>query len=263
MPFFETADGTAIHYNDWGTGQPVVLIHGWPLDADMWEYQSVHLARSGYRVITYDRRGFGRSGQPWTGYDYDTLANDLATLLDKLDLTGVTLVGFSMGGGEVARYIGLHGTARIAPRSVYLRRHPLSPQRPQQRERCGQERVRPDGGRPADRPARLSCPVRQAILRRRPAQLLRRQRNPAMGHPHGPARLAESHRRLRARVLGDGFPRRPCSRHGAHADRATAMRIRRCRWRYRASRRPGWCRMRASRSTAARRMRCSIPSGIG
>ena len=114
MPFFETADGTAIHYNDWGTGQPVVLIHGWPLDADMWEYQSVHLARSGYRVITYDRRGFGRSGQPWTGYDYDTLANDLATLLDKLDLTGVTLVGFSMGGGEVARYIGLHGTARIA-----------------------------------------------------------------------------------------------------------------------------------------------------
>ena len=114
MPYFETKDGTAIHYNDWGAGPPIVLIHGWPLDADMWEYQSVHLARGGYRVVTYDRRGFGRSGQPWSGYDYDTMAGDLATLLDKLDLVGVTLVGFSMGGGEVARYVGTHGTARIA-----------------------------------------------------------------------------------------------------------------------------------------------------
>ncbi len=114
MPFIETQDGTHIHYNDWGTGQPVVLIHGWPLDADMWEYQSVHLASHGFRVITYDRRGFGRSAQPWTGYDYDTLAGDLNTLLEKLDLSGVTLVGFSMGGGEVARYVGRHGTTRIA-----------------------------------------------------------------------------------------------------------------------------------------------------
>ncbi len=114
MPYFEAKDGTAIHYNDWGTGEPVVLVHGWPLDADMWEYQSVFLARNGYRVITYDRRGFGRSGQPWSGYDYDTMAGDLATLLDKLDLNGVTLAGFSMGGGEVARYVGTHGTARIA-----------------------------------------------------------------------------------------------------------------------------------------------------
>ncbi len=114
MPIFETKDGTTIHYNDWGSGPPVVLIHGWPLDADMWEYQSVYLASSGYRVITYDRRGFGRSGQPWSGYDYDTLAADLAALLDKLNLDGVTLVGFSMGGGEVARYVGTYGTARIA-----------------------------------------------------------------------------------------------------------------------------------------------------
>ena len=114
MPYFETSDGTAIHYNDWGSGEPVVLVHGWPLDADMWEYQSVFLARNGYRVITYDRRGFGRSGQPWSGYDYDTLASDLAALIEKLNLSGVTLVGFSMGGGEVARYVGAHGASRVA-----------------------------------------------------------------------------------------------------------------------------------------------------
>ena len=114
MPFIDAQDGTKIHYNDWGSGPPVVLIHGWPLDGEMWEYQSVHLATHGYRVITYDRRGFGRSGQPWTGYDYDTLAGDLGTLIDTLDLAGVTLVGFSMGGGEVARYVARHGTSRVA-----------------------------------------------------------------------------------------------------------------------------------------------------
>ncbi len=114
MPFIDAQDGTKIHYNDWGSGTPVVLIHGWPLDGEMWEYQAVHLAQHGHRVITYDRRGFGRSAQPWTGYDYDTLAGDLAALLDQLDLTGVTLVGFSMGGGEVARYVARHGTQRVA-----------------------------------------------------------------------------------------------------------------------------------------------------
>jgi pimeloyl-ACP methyl ester carboxylesterase len=92
----------------------VVLIHGWPLDADMWEYQSVVLAQHGLRVVTYDRRGFGRSGQPWTGYDYDTLAADLASIIEKLELQDITLVGFSMGGGEVARYLGRHGSSRIA-----------------------------------------------------------------------------------------------------------------------------------------------------
>ncbi len=105
MPFIETSDKTTLFYNDWGTGRPVVLIHGWPLDSDMWEYQSVFLASEGVRVVAYDRRGFGRSSQPWSGYDYDTLADDLKVLLDKLDLHDVTLVGFSMGGGEVARYM--------------------------------------------------------------------------------------------------------------------------------------------------------------
>ncbi len=114
MPFIQTADKTQLFYNDWGTGKPVILIHGWPLDGDMWEYQARVLADAGHRVISYDRRGFGRSSQPWTGYDYDTFAADLKAIIDGLDLRDVTLVGFSMGGGEVARYVGRYGTDRIA-----------------------------------------------------------------------------------------------------------------------------------------------------
>ena len=114
MPFIETADKTTLFYNDWGSGNPIVLIHGWPLDSDMWEYQSVFLASQGLRVVAYDRRGFGRSSQPWSGYDYDTLADDLKAVLDHLDLAAVTLAGFSMGGGEVARYMSRHGGARVA-----------------------------------------------------------------------------------------------------------------------------------------------------
>ena len=114
MPFIETADHTSLFYNDWGSGQPVVLVHGWPLDSDMWEYQSTFLASHGMRVVAYDRRGFGRSGQPWDGYDYDTLASDLAAVMDQLDLRGVTLAGFSMGGGEVARYLSRFGTGRVS-----------------------------------------------------------------------------------------------------------------------------------------------------
>lgn len=114
MPFIKTQDGTQIFYREFGQGRPVILIHGWPLNGDMWEYQVPALVAGGNRVITYDRRGFGQSDQPWTGYDYDTFADDLAALIDGLDLRDVSLVGFSMGGGEIARYIGRHGTSRLS-----------------------------------------------------------------------------------------------------------------------------------------------------
>jgi len=114
MTMLTMRDGTAIYYKDWGTGKPVFFSHGWPLDADMWEYQMMFLASNGYRVIAHDRRGFGRSSQPWTGYDYDTFADDIAQIIEHLDLQEVTMVGFSMGGGDVARYIARHGTKRVA-----------------------------------------------------------------------------------------------------------------------------------------------------
>jgi len=114
MPFVQARDGTNIYYKDWGSGDPVILIHGWPVNADMWEHQAPALSEQGFRTIAYDRRGFGRSDQPWSGYDYDTFADDLATLIDGLGLSKVTLVGFSMGGGEVARYLSRHGPGKIS-----------------------------------------------------------------------------------------------------------------------------------------------------
>ena len=117
MPYItvgeENGSPIELYYEDHGSGAPVVLIHGWPLSGRSWEKQVPALVEDGYRVITYDRRGFGASSQPWDGYDYDTFAADLNTLLERLDLTGVTLVGFSMGGGEVARYVGKYGSGRV------------------------------------------------------------------------------------------------------------------------------------------------------
>ncbi|GAB4041970.1 alpha/beta fold hydrolase [Spirosoma jeollabukense] len=103
-----------LFYQDLGTGTPVVLIHGWPLSHEMWDYQLAELPAHGIRVVAYDRRGFGKSTQTWDGYDYDTLADDLKAVLDELNLQNVTLVGFSMGGGEVARYMSRHGGARVS-----------------------------------------------------------------------------------------------------------------------------------------------------
>ena len=114
MPYVTASDGAQIFYKDWGTGRPVVLSHGWPLNSDSWEAQQLFLASNGFRVIAHDRRGHGRSDQTWHGNEMNTYADDLATLIDTLDLRDATLVGFSTGGGEVARYIGRHGTARIA-----------------------------------------------------------------------------------------------------------------------------------------------------
>ena len=110
----ENSTDIGLYYEDHGTGQPVVLIHGYPLDGSSWEKQTTALLAAGYRIITYDRRGFGKSSQPTAGYDYDTFAGDLNTVLNTLDLTEVVLVGFSMGTGEVGRYLGTYGSARIA-----------------------------------------------------------------------------------------------------------------------------------------------------
>src|SRR5918997_63487 len=117
MPTITTSDGTTLYYKDWGppTQAPgVVLCHGWPLNADSWDSQALFLAQNGFRVIAHDRRGHGRSDQPWNGNEMDTYADDLAALLDHLDVSDITLIGFSTGGGEVARYIGRHGTGRVA-----------------------------------------------------------------------------------------------------------------------------------------------------
>lgn len=118
MAFIESKNGSSapvkIFYQDLGEGKPVVLIHGWPLNSESWEYQLNELPAHGLRVIAYDRRGFGKSDKPWGNYDYNTLASDLKALLDELDLHNVTLVGFSMGGGEVVRYLSLYGSERIA-----------------------------------------------------------------------------------------------------------------------------------------------------
>lgn len=111
MPMIETDDGTALYLKEWGDGPAVVLIHGWPLSADSWDDQALAIADHGYRVISYDRRGFGRSDQPWDGYDYDTLADDLAAVIEACDVENPALVGFSMGGGEVARYLTRHNEA--------------------------------------------------------------------------------------------------------------------------------------------------------
>jgi len=114
MPTIKTNDGTEIYYKDWGTGQPIVFSHGWPLTADAWDAQMVFLAARGFRCVAHDRRGHGRSSQPFTGNDMDTYADDLAALVRALDLKQAVHIGHSTGGGEVTRYIGRHGTSRVA-----------------------------------------------------------------------------------------------------------------------------------------------------
>ncbi len=114
MRYITTSDNTELYIKEWGSGRPVILMHGWPLSADSWDDQSVAIANAGYRAIAYDRRGFGRSGQPWSGYDYDTLADDLASVIEQTASKDAAIVGFSMGGGEVARYMSRHAGKGVA-----------------------------------------------------------------------------------------------------------------------------------------------------
>ena len=125
MSTITTKDGTQIYYKDWGSGQPAVFSHGWPLSSDSWESQILFMASNGYRCIAHDRRGHGRSSQPWNGNEMDTYADDLSELIEKLDLKDVSLIGFSAGGGEVARYIGRRGTKRLAKAALISAVPPL------------------------------------------------------------------------------------------------------------------------------------------
>src|SRR5437764_683553 len=113
-PYIETSDGTTLFYKDWGSGKPVLFIASWGLNSDIWQYQMVPMVNRGMRCIAYDRRGHGRSSQPGIGYDTDTLADDLAAVIDQLDLSGTTLVGHSMAGGEIVRYLTRHGSRRVS-----------------------------------------------------------------------------------------------------------------------------------------------------
>ena len=114
MHYVTTNDKTKLYVKDWGSGRPVIMLHGWPLSSDSWDDQAIAIAESGHRAIAYDRRGFGRSSQPWSGYDYDTLADDLAAVIEQTGAQDALLVGFSMGGGEVARYMSRHGGKSVA-----------------------------------------------------------------------------------------------------------------------------------------------------
>lgn len=132
-PFISARDGTPLYYKDWGSGKPIVFIAAWGLNADMWQYQMTHMVSRGFRCVAYDRRGHGRSAQPSNGYDYDTLSDDLAAVLDELDLHQAALIGHSMAGGEIVRYLSRHGAGRIgrvaliAPATPFLLKTPDNP----------------------------------------------------------------------------------------------------------------------------------------
>ena len=202
MPMIETKDGVSLFYKDWGPkdGPTVTLSHGWPLSSDSWESQAFFLASRGFRVVSHDRRGHGRSDQPWDGNDMDHYADDLAAVIDALGLRDVTVVGFSTGGGEVARYVGRHGTGKVARIGLVVGGPALD----------GQDRQQP--GRPAGlrlrrHPRRLPRQSRQAVPRHPERPVLRLQPARRAGRPGhdrllvaaGDAGRPQEHLRIRSR----------------------------------------------------------------
>ena len=177
MTYITTRDNTRLYVKDWGTGRPVILLHGWPLSADSWDDQAVALADAGFRTIAYDRRGFGRSDQPWGGYDYDTLSDDLADVFAATGATDAALVGFSMAGGEVARYLSRHGGKDVSQAALISSVVPYMLKTDDNPHGVPAEHVRRDDGRHEGGPRPVFRRLLQGLLRRRRHQAPRQQAN--------------------------------------------------------------------------------------
>lgn len=169
MSTIKTKDGTEIYYKDWGTGRPVTFSHGWPLNADAWDAQMMFLAARGFRCISHDRRGHGRSGQPWDGNNLDTYADDLSALMEALDINGAVMIGHSTGGGEVTRYLGRHGTARVAKAVLMSAIPPLMLKTQAKPRRPSDRSLRRHTRRGCGRSIAILSRAQPAVLRREPA----------------------------------------------------------------------------------------------
>ena len=180
MPYVTTADHTQLYYKDWGRGRPVVLLHGWPLSADSWDDQAFALANAGYRVIAYDRRGVGRSSQPWNGYDYDTLADDLRAVLKECQVSEGSLFGFSMGGGEVARYMTKYNGAGLVQAGLIASIVPYKLKTPDNPHGSEEKLLDATLAGIKEKPPEILCRILQEILRGRHGRKAGERRSPGV-----------------------------------------------------------------------------------